>query len=158
MTHVRGLSLVFVALVMILATCPAKADCVGYEVIGPLPCKGGCEWNQTLCTFGCTSGTCNSKGNTTECCGVPKNYAQIAEDGQGGCGEFCGDSRARLHSSVLHASPEHRAELLQGYTPGLVMLRTNLSYRPPLLVYVLNRNHSYEVVVDDRELVTTGGM
>ncbi len=52
----------------------------------------------------------------------------------------------------------YRAELYQGYTPGLIKINDDLSYREPLMFYVLDRcNHTYGVLEEDGSLIA-GGM
>jgi hypothetical protein len=159
MRTMRALLPAFVVLTMVLAVRTVKADCVGYDDFGSIPCSGanGChsQWELITCGFGCDAGTCEDDGNSTECCGTKHEYAQIVGDG-GACGE-CGG--IRFHAGAAHASPQHNAELRQGYTPGLIMLSANLSYRPSQLVYTLNRcNHKYELTVEEGRSLTVGGM
>jgi hypothetical protein len=56
-------------------------DCWSYDNAPPGHCTGagGCEgqYPQTHCIIGCNSGGCNTSGNSTECCGVNHNYAQV---------------------------------------------------------------------------------
>lgn len=159
------LPLLFVVVMIALATSTAKADCVEYWDNGSVNCTGtgGCEsqWENITCFYlGCVSGTCNPKGNSTECCGVRHDYAQIYSDGGGNCsGIECDDTRFRVHARSLHTNPQYRAELLRGYTPGLIMLSADRSYKETELVYVFNRcDHSYDFVVYDGRVIATGGM
>jgi len=120
MGSIRAFLLIFAVFVVMFATRIAKADCTGYSDNGSISCSGanGCksQWEMITCWFGCTSGTCNPDGNTTECCGAPHDYAQVYPDGGRGC--ECGD--VRVHARASHVNLQHRAELLQGYTPGLI--------------------------------------
>jgi len=162
MRPLRVLLLVSGALILTLDTAPARARCVDYWDIGSVPCSGpgGCqsEWEDVTCWFGCISGTCNDDGNSTECCGVRHDYAQVYGDG-GNCDNECGDSPVRVHATASNTNPLHRAELLQGYSPGLIMLDAHTSYKPTQLIYVLNRcNHTYELMVLDGRVVPSGGL
>ena len=162
MRSIRVLLPTFALLVMMFATRTAKAECVGYFDLGSEDCTGknGCEnsWDELLCSFGCVSGTC-SLSNSTECCGVIHRSAQIYGDGDGCSGEECGDAHRRIHVRNTHTNPQYRAELLQGYTPGLIMLSADISYKEPGLIYAFNRcSHSYEMVVEDVKIVPLGGL
>jgi len=155
------LSLLSVVVVVICAAPTARAGCWGDYVSGPWMCFGnGCnsQYYDTDCAFGCVSGTCNPDGDSQECCAIEEKYAQVFPDGGNGCGE-CGSIRARDYARVLHPTPEHRAELLQGHAPGLIMLSTSVSYMPPRLIYTRNRcNHKYGTRIENGRLITVGGM
>jgi hypothetical protein len=161
MGPIRVLLLLFVVLVMVFATRTAKADdCVGIEDFGSQSCSGakGCEseYESEYCSFGCVSGTCNGRGSSGECCGKIYYVPNISGGGGDGCsGIECGDGR--VHARASHVNLEHRAELLRGYTPGLIMLSVNVSYKAPQLIYSFNRcSHTYEVVMDGGRLAPTG--
>jgi len=154
------LSLCF-GIAILLTALPAQAGCWGYDDLGAAPCiakycSGQYEW--ITCGFGCTSGTCNPTGNSTLCCGKRVNYAQIFDDGGKSCGQ-CGNAPFRAHSGMEHSSPEHRAELLAGHTPGLIMFTANVSYKPTEFVYNISRcDHKLRLFVEDGRRVISGGM
>jgi hypothetical protein len=164
MRTVRTLLPMVAMLLLLFAARSAKANCWEYFDWGSVDCTGlhGCmsQWEEIGCTFGCISGSCNPTGNSTECCGTRHDYAAGHDDGQGGCsGVNCGNVRFRVHARASHLSSPHSAELLQGYTPGLVMLSADLSYKSTQLVYTFNRcNHSYEAVVEDGGVLAREGM
>jgi len=164
MRPVRTLFSLAVLIVAIFAARPSKAYCVDYNDFGAEDCTGtgGCEssWEEILCGFGCVSGTCDPRGNSTECCGHKETYAQITPEGGGDCsGNECGDARIRVHRTTLHASAEHRRELLQGYTPGLILLSDELAYKEPQVIYSFHRcNHSYEIAIEDGKVLSRNGM
>ncbi len=162
MTTRLALLTLSVILGMALGTRTAKADCVEYWDFGPQPCTvGQCQsqWEDITCGFGCVSGTC-SMSNSTECCGVLHHYAQIYGDRGNDCsGVECGDARPRIHAKSSQVNPEHRAELLQGYTPGFIMLSADLSSRDPELVYIFSRcSHSYVLVVEHGKALAREGI
>lgn len=167
MTRVRALLPVLVLFAMTFATRTVQAACWSYYAPAPDPCVGehDCtgQWQPVYCDFGCTSGSCNDRGNSTECCGVREDYAQISPDGGNGCNTGdCGEQgevRIRSHAQTPRATPEHRAELLQSYSPGLIMVSASMSYKPPELLYRFNGcSHSYELVVEDARMLASGGM
>jgi hypothetical protein len=160
----RTLLPLLVVLLMVFTSRTAKADCWDYWDIGAVNCTGpgGCrsQWERVTCTFGCVSGSCNSTGNSTECCGTRHDYAAGYPDGQGGChGVNCGGASIRTHARSSHTAADHSAELLQGYSPALILLSADLSYKPPELMYVLNRcSHNYELIVQDGNVFARGGI
>ena len=164
MTTKLGLMTLFVAVVMVFAARTAKADCVGIEDFGSENCSGvgGCEgsYEMEFCSFGCVSGECNGRGSSGECCGRIYYIPNIYGDGGEGCsGVECGDVSVRAHARSSRLTSQHSAELLQGYTPGLIMLGADIGYKAPQLVYTFDRcNHNFGLVVEDGKLVTLGGM
>lgn len=145
--------------VALLTPCLANASCTDYEDFGDVRCSGagGCVSSHPsiICGFGCISGTCNSRGSSGECCGNIYYVANISPDGGRGCTQAgCGELRSRNHSSSVPSSPEHRAELLKGYSPGVVLLSERLSYKEPQIIYALDRcNHNFGFVVSDGRVV-----
>jgi hypothetical protein len=165
MTTKRGLMILFVVFVMVLAVPKVKADdCVGIEDFGSEDCTGanGCTGSYELeyCSFGCISGECNGRGSSGECCGKKYYIPNISGDGGEGCsGVECGDARRRVHVRVAQINPERRAELMQGYTPGVMMLGADIGYKPAQLIYTFDRcSHSFGLLVEDGKLVALGGM
>jgi len=160
----RALPPLFAILAALFSAPAAKAECWDYWDWGAVDCtgSGGCEsqWEDITCGIGCVSGSCNSTGNSTECCGTRHDYAAGVDDGQDSChGVGCGGSPGRHHIRGPRAQSQHRAELLQGYTPGLVMISADLSYKEPQLIYVLNRcNRTYEAVADGGKVLPGGGI
>jgi hypothetical protein len=159
----RVLMALFVAVVMVLAGRTAKAECSDF-VEFDMNCTGagGCtgEWVDTLCTFGCYPADCVVDGGSIPCCGRRHDY-DVFGDCTGNCdcsGIECGNARRRVHVRSAQINPEHRAELLQGYAPGLAMLGADLSYRPPQLINVFSRcSHKYELTVMSGKIIVTGG-
>ena len=71
----------------------------------------------------------------------------------------CSQLPIRFHLGSLHPRPEHRAELMQGYPAGTVMLNATKGYRPPELVETYSRcSHSYTIAVHNGRIVATEGM
>jgi len=158
----RNFGLVLLAAVIIVfASYNAKAGectngCRGYDQSDPTPCDGceGMSYVETYCTFGCTCGTCEVDGNSGKCCGSEYHNDEIVPtDGTCECGNV------RVHASTLHSSAEHRAELLQGRTPGLIMLSATESYKPAEMVYTYRScSHRYVLVVQGGRIVGATGM
>ena len=151
-------------LVMVFAARSANAGvCWGYSELDPEECVGHeCmdSWTPTYCSFGCVSGTCDNQGNSTECCGTSHYVAQIYPDGDSCKDQGCGESGLfRFHTKTPLVNSQHSAELRQGYSPGLVMLSANVSYKPARLIYVYNRcSRSFKLIIEDERIITTGGM
>jgi len=166
MRPLRVILTLFVVLLVVFSARSAKAGvCWGYDTFDSEDCTGahGCFGSRapTYCSFGCISGTCNNQGNSTECCGTSHYIAQITPDGDSCDAEECtgGSGVFRTHASVSHVNSEHSAERRQGYSPGLIMLSANMSYKPARLIYVFNRcSHSFKLIVEDGRLLTTGGL
>jgi hypothetical protein len=103
---IRGVSSLFFLLMMVFATRAAKAGCYDYFDLGPVNCSGanGCksQWESVTCGFGCTEGTCDRSGNSTECCGVRHDYAQIAATGRCPDTECGPGGTTRVHARSSH--------------------------------------------------------
>ena len=159
----RTLLLTLIALTTIFTARPANAGCWDYLDLGSAECFGpkGCnlEYEIITCGSGCTLGTCVKDGNSGECCGKRYDYAQINAIGKcDGCGPG-GNIVVRAHAKPSHVDLQRRAELLQGYTPGLIMMSETVSYRPPRVFYMFNRcDRTYRLVIEDGTNVSTGGM
>ncbi len=155
----RGLLMLLVVFGMMFAARTAKAGCWAYADGDEGECSGANHCNGfyivTYCVDGCTSGQCDPAGNTRECCGNRIDYAAIEGDG----GRCDCDSIIRVHARAPRTTSQHSAELLQGYTPGLIMLSASVSYKPAQIFYTFNRcSHSYRVVVEEGRTVTAGKM
>jgi hypothetical protein len=117
-------------------------NCWKYVAPPPLHCvgDGGCDTYVplTYCTVGCISGTCNSMGNSSSCCGTIRYYAQIYTDG-GTCSGFnCGYAPARR---AAKRSRFDRVVSAKTATPVL--------HLPPRRLFVPNRcTYEYNVVYE----------
>jgi hypothetical protein len=108
---------------------------------------GGCEdyYPKTECWVGCTSGSCDSDGNSTDCCGSTFRFASGYDDGgQTDCqGLYCGESPARathiqkLRGSLVKASFKRDLDAVS-------------SARLARVVFVPDRcTHAYDVVLEN---------
>jgi len=110
-------------------------------------CGGpGCEgyYPRTECWVGCTQGSCDSDGNSTDCCGRTFYWAAGYDDGGFDCQHmYCG------------LSPTRQAHI-QKFRGGLLgaSLKTELdavsSARLARVLFVPNKcTHAYDVVLED---------
>jgi len=145
---------------MLLACRICYADgCWGYSNGDESECTGphGCaKWyTVSYCDLGCTSGACNPVGNTRQCCSLIIHYAEIVPDGDR-CPD-CGNIRTHLKPRP-HSNP-HRSELLQGRSPGLIMLSPAVSYKPLELVDVFRGcDRAAAIVIDGGRTLSVEGM
>ena len=153
MTNLLGRSTLVLAFFITLATHAVTAQCFSYGEGDETECWGtNCHgwYKLSFCDVGCAGEFCDGQGNSLNCCGTEYRYAQISEP----CHD-CGQP-PRAHVRESHPNPEFRAELLQGYTPGLVMLSATKSYRPPQLVETYSRcRRTYRLVVEEGRMFTT---
>jgi hypothetical protein len=129
----------------------ARAGCVGYVDFGPQACTGagGCSdsWESIGCSFGCIQGSCNPTGNSTSCCGVRHDYAQITQIPPGALcnGTSCGAAVRKLRILAkqklwgdLNLDAAMKRQLQQSWPSRL-----------PRMLYVINRcTHEYDVVYE----------
>jgi hypothetical protein len=129
----------------------AQGNCWGYQDFGGDPCTGpgGCSdtWEVITCGPGCTKGTCTNFGNSTSCCGVRHDYAQITNFPLGAecSGQSCGLAVRQLRLTAkqkLWGSLELDAALKKE-------LKEKWPSRLPRMLYVINRcTHEYDLVYE----------
>jgi hypothetical protein len=161
MKPIRALLPLFVVLLIVLAAHTALAGCYQLQEAQEI-CSGagGCEGNYTavFCVSGCIAGECFEQAGSGECCGRIYYLASLYPDG-GICHGDCDNARVRVHARSSHVSSQHSAELRRGYSPGLIMLTADLSYKEPQLVYTFDRcNHNYGLLAEDGKVLALGGM
>lgn len=149
------LTLVF-AFFMTCAVQNGAAQCYQYTNI-QFDCSGqNCAQTITLslCDIGCHAGMCVGNGNTRECCGSLIHYAQASQP----CHD-CSQFPIRFHIGSSNSDRKYRAELMQGYTAGVVMLSPTKNYMPPELVETYSRcGHSYSLTVREGRVFAIEGM
>ena len=135
---------------------PTFAQCFQYGEID-WECSGtNCQQEIQLstCDVGCHAGMCIPNGNTRQCCGAPVHYAQLTLQ----CHD-CTPLPIRFHLKDAHPNQESRADLMQGYTAGVVMLTDSRGYRPPELLETYSRcNRSYGLSVYEGQVIVREGM
>jgi len=153
MKSTTALGLIVMLFSMLSISSIARAECVAIGDFGPEKCSGsnGCmgAYEFLYCSWGCAAGTCVAHGGSGLCCGTIYYSPEIYPNGTRctDCGEI------RIHASKPPTS-RFSAELRQGYSPGLIKISDNLSYKEPRIVYVLDRcNHTYGVVEEDGAFV-----
>ena len=128
----------------------ARADCVDYLDLGPVPCHhNGCssDYESLTCTWGCTSGICYPQGGSGLCCGVRYYTAAIYPDGGDCHGSNCQPSKFRHHAAA-------KIDLLQGEHRGTLL---PLPQQFPRLLLVPDRcAHIYGIIIEEPK--TAGGM
>jgi hypothetical protein len=167
MKRFRALLPVFCVLTLTFSVRTAKADCVDYYSWPDQKCSGagGCEGTYPVmnCTFGCVSGDCENNVNSGLCCGHQYFLPQIYPDGGACTGGHCdgggGGLLRRVQDHLRTAPSPHAAELLHGYSPGLIMLSAHQSIKPSTIVYVVDRcKHNYAPVIEEGKFVASGGL
>lgn len=156
MTNQRVMLMLVLGFFVTFASHTVTAQCFSYGEGDEAECSGtNCSgwYRLSFCDFGCDAQFCEPAGNSLECCGQRYDYAEAS----GPCHD-CGQP-PRTHVRASHPNQEYRAELLQGYTPGLIMLSATKSYSPPELVEIYSRcSRTYRLVVKEGRIFTTEGM
>lgn len=157
MTNQRVMLMFVLGFFVTFAAHAATAQCFKYTNGDPTECWGtNCQsqYIVTYCDFGCQAQFCTFNGNSLNCCGQRIDYAQAF----GPCHD-CGQPEIRIHVRASRPNRDYRAELLQGYSPGLIMLSATKSYRPPELAEIFIRcSHAYRLFVREGQIVATEGM
>lgn len=133
-------NLVLLSLFVVTGVARAQS-CVSYGSESRTCISTGCNDVVVLstCMIGCVSGSCNPNGNSTVCCGIRTDYAQIFTDGGTCQGKECG--LARILRAEKQAKKIGSVAEAKSYTLPLPL--------PPRRLFVANRcTHEFDIAYD----------